>query len=350
MMRVLHLLNTSKFSGAENVVCQIISMFRNQSDYEMLYCSLDGSIRDALSERDVQFVSLESMSVSNLKKIIKKTRPDIIHAHDMRASYIASLSCGRIPIISHIHNNAFDSRRVSKKSIAFFLASFRISHIFWVSDEAMNQYVFSKFVNNKSSVLHNIIDIESLLSKANEDKSSYTYDLVFVGRLSEEKNPMRLLDIVSEIKKSKKDISLAVVGDGIYKEIMEKEVYNKGLTSNVTFYGFLGNPYKILKDSYIMIMTSIREGLPMCILEALALGTPVVSTPVGAIKDIISDSENGYLCNENSDFSNRIIEILNNEQKYVSMSLQSSSFAKRYNDKSSFVTTLSNAYVEAINH
>ena len=230
------------------------------------------------------------------------------------------------------------------------LAAFKINHIFWVSDESLNQYVFSKFVKKNSSVLHNIIDIDSLLSKATEDKSSYSIDLVFVGRLSEEKNPMRLLDIVSEIKKTKKDISLAVVGDGKYKEIMEKEVYNKNLTSNVTFYGFLSNPYKILKDSSIMIMTSIREGLPMCILEALALGTPVVSTPVGAIKDIITDGVNGFLCNENTEFSNKIIDILNNENTFASMSLQSVSFAKQYNDKSSFMSSLSNVYMEAVKH
>ena len=348
-MKILHVLNTASFSGAENVVCQIIKMYKN-TDYTMAYCSRDGSIRDLLKEKNIDFYPISNMCISEINRIIDEYKPDILHAHDMRASYISSKNSTNTPVVCHIHNNAFDSRRISKKSIAFLLSTFRISHIFWVSDESMNQYAFYKFIKKKSSVLHNIIDIESLYNKANEDNHQYASDLVFVGRLSEEKNPMRLIDIVSEIKKTKKDISLAVVGDGKYKETMMNEVHNKGLTSNVTFYGFLSNPYKILKDSSIMIMTSIREGLPMCILEAFALGTPVVSTPVGAIKDIISDGVNGYLCNENSEFSNRIIEILNNKQKYVSMSLQSVVFAKHYNDKSKFMESLSNAYVEAINH
>ncbi len=348
-MKILHILNTSSFSGAENVVCQIIKMYEN-TDYTMAYCSRDGKIRDALKEKHIDFYPISSMSVCEINRIIDIYKPDVLHAHDMRAAYITSKNSRKIPVVCHIHNNAFDSRRISKKSIAFLLAAFKINHIFWVSDESLNQYVFSKFVKKNSSVLHNIIDIDSLLSKATEDKSSYSIDLVFVGRLSEEKNPMRLLDIVSEIKKTKKDISLAVVGDGKYKEIMEKEVYNKNLTSNVTFYGFLSNPYKILKDSSIMIMTSIREGLPMCILEALALGTPVVSTPVGAIKDIITDGVNGFLCNENTEFSNKIIDILNNENTFASMSLQSVSFAKQYNDKSSFMSSLSNVYMEAVKH
>ena len=348
-MKVLHILNSSSFSGAENVACQIIQMFKN-TDIEMAYCSREGKIREALKEKNVNFLSITNMSVGEINRVIEEYKPDILHAHDMRAAYISSKNSPKIPVVCHIHNNAFDSRRISKKSIAFLLASLSISHIFWVSDESMNQFVFSKSVKKKSSVLHNIIDIESLNNKADEDKFSYANDLVFVGRLSEEKNPMRLLDIVSEIKQTKQDITLSIVGDGNYKEIMEKEVNDKGLTSNVTFYGFLNNPYKLVKESSIMILTSIREGLPMCILEALALGTPVVSTPVGAIKDLITDGSNGFLCNENSEFSNRIIELLNNEQKYVSMSLQSTRFAKQYNNKSSYMSSLSNAYNEAIKH
>ncbi len=346
-MKILHILNSSSFSGAENVVCQIIKMYKN-TDFTMAYCSRDGKIRDVLKEKNIDFQPISNMSVGEIDRIIEEYKPDVLHAHDMRAAYISSKNRHKIPVVCHIHNNAFDSRRISKKSVAFLLASFRISHIFWVSDESMKQYIFSKYVKKKSSVLHNIIDVDSLLSKVNEDKTTYSNDLVYVGRLSEEKNPMRLLEIVSEIKKSKYDISLSVVGDGIYKEIMEKEVIDKGLTSNVIFYGFLNNPYKLVKDSSIMIMTSIREGLPMCILEALSLGTPVISTPVGAIKDIITDGTNGFLCNENSEFSNRIIEILNNDQKHVSMSLQAASFAKQYNDKSSFMSSLSNVYIEAV--
>ena len=53
-MRIIHLLQSSKFSGAENVVCQIISMMEND-DVEMAYCSCDGQIREALSERNIKF-------------------------------------------------------------------------------------------------------------------------------------------------------------------------------------------------------------------------------------------------------------------------------------------------------
>lgn len=65
------------------------------------------------------------------------------------------------------------------------------------------------------------------------------------------------------------------------------------------FGGFRKNPYKILKNSQVMIMTSRWEGLGMCALEAMALGVPVVSTPTGGLCEIIEDGKNGFLRRSN---------------------------------------------------
>ena len=163
-MRVLHILNTSTFSGAENVVCQIISMFREDDDIQMIYCSRDGNIRDTLAEKNIMFEPIMDMTVSELKKVIKKTNPDIIHAHDMKAGYVASKACGKIPLISHIHNNAYDSRGISVKAIAYTFAAKKAKHIFWVSNSSFEGYVFHFFFKKKSSILYNIISISSSIS------------------------------------------------------------------------------------------------------------------------------------------------------------------------------------------
>lgn len=118
-MKVLHLLESPRFSGAENVVCQIILMLKDE--IEFVYCSRDGQIREALQERNIKFCPIKKLSVSEVKRVIKEEKPDLIHAHDMRASFYAALVCGRIPLISHIHNNNFDSRGLSVKSILYFL-------------------------------------------------------------------------------------------------------------------------------------------------------------------------------------------------------------------------------------
>ena len=84
---------------------------------EFAYSSRDGQIREALKDRNIEFYPIEKMSVSEFRRVIKEVKPDVIHAHDMAASFYAALACGNVPLVSHIHNNAFNSRGVSLKSI-----------------------------------------------------------------------------------------------------------------------------------------------------------------------------------------------------------------------------------------
>ena len=80
-MKVMHVLNSSNYSGAEKVVCQIIKSFR-EDGVEMVYCSPDGEIvRKMLAEQGVTFLPLKSMSVKNLRQVIQEQKPDLIHAH-----------------------------------------------------------------------------------------------------------------------------------------------------------------------------------------------------------------------------------------------------------------------------
>ena len=155
------MLQSNRFSGAENVVCQIISLLK-QGEIEFVYCSQDGQIRSALNERGIVFNPLKKMSILEFERVIREEKPDIIHAHDMRASFMAAITCGKIPLISHIHNNNFDSRRVSLKSVLYRYAAMKAKHIFWVSKSSFEGYKFHKGLENKSIVLYNVINIEEL--------------------------------------------------------------------------------------------------------------------------------------------------------------------------------------------
>ena len=118
-MKVLHLLSSNRFSGAENVACQIINMFRGDKQMEFIYCSPEGSIRQALLDRGVFYVPLAGLTPGALKKVLRDVKPDLVHAHDMKASFLAALTVGRIPMISHIHNNNFDSQKPTPKAILY---------------------------------------------------------------------------------------------------------------------------------------------------------------------------------------------------------------------------------------
>lgn len=331
-MKIMHLLQSPHFSGAENVVCQIISMFEKDSDVEMIYCSQDGAIRAALEERNIPFYPLSDFSLSSVKKAIRDIKPDIIHAHDMRASFAASLFCGKAKLISHIHNNNFNSRGFSFKSIAYLYAGFRAKHIFWVSQSSFDGYAFHGLLKKKSEVLYNIIDIDKLYQKTEADHNSYNYDVIFLGRLTEQKNPLRLMNLLKKMIDKKSDIRIAVVGTGDLEANTKAEAKKLGIESNVHFWGYQTNPYKILKDAKVMVMTSLWEGTPMCVLEAMSLGVPVVSTPTDGIKAVVEDHKTGFLSNDDEELADCCISLIDNDDLHGNMSLFAMDRARKIND------------------
>lgn len=319
-VKVMHLLTSDRFSGAENVVCQIIGMMKAEKNIEMIYCSKDGQIREALSERGITFYPVSQVSVAEIKRVIDEYKPDIIHAHDMRASFIAARACGKIKLISHIHNNAFDSRGISAKSIAYMYAAMKAKHVFWVSDSSFKGYAFHNLFAKKSSVLYNIINIDALYDKMNTDSNSYNYDVVYVGRLSYPKNPQKLMQVLEKVVKAMPDVKIGIAGTGELAEETKKLCKELKLNNNVEFLGFQTNPLKIMHDARVMVMTSRWEGTPMCALEAMALGLPIVSTPTDGLRDLIDNGLNGYLSDNNEELAGKILKILGDNELYKEFS------------------------------
>ena len=170
-MKILHVLNSRIYSGAEKVVCQIIQSFRGEID--MVYTSPDSDIvRQMLAEQNVTYLPMKTMSVSELRRVIREQKPDLIHAHDMRAGFFSALCCGRIPLVSHVHNNAYDARGLSPKTVGYLLAGFRAKHILWVSQSSFDGYAFHKLFAQKSSVLYNIFDTQQISDKKAQDSNT----------------------------------------------------------------------------------------------------------------------------------------------------------------------------------
>ena len=147
-IRVLHLLCSNQWSGAENVVSQLIAAFRG-APYEMAYASPDGPIREALKARGIAFVPMKEASAAGFRQAIREWKPDILHAHDRRAGLLSALAAPGLPMVSHIHNNSFDSRKLTPKTLGYWYAARRAGHIFWVSQAAMDGFVFAKLIRLK---------------------------------------------------------------------------------------------------------------------------------------------------------------------------------------------------------
>ena len=341
-MKVLHVLNSRMYSGAEKVVCQIIHMFASEPGVEMVYCSPYGdNIRDMLEQEKVVYLPVSKLAPGELGRILREQKPDVIHAHDMRASFIAALCCGRIPLISHIHNNAYDARGLSVKSVAYLLAGWKARHIFWVSRSSYDGYLFHELFQGKSSVLFNIIDLNQVYRKRDQDEHTYSYDAIYIGRLTFQKNPQRLMALCALAKERKPDFRLAVVGTGELESEVKALAARLGLEANVDFLGFQNNPMKMLSDSACMILPSRWEGTPMCALEAMALGVPVVSTPTDGLVDLLDEGENGFMSDEDAVLAEKMVLLGSDPALRERMSRSAAEKSSRINDIRTYKNALS---------
>ena len=308
-LKILHVSNSNQFSGAENVICQIVRLFEGDGDIEMAYACLEGPIKEALAERGVTYLPMAKLRARALRRVVDAYKPDIIHAHDVRATVAASFFSGKAKVVSTMHVNDVSMRAPSIKVLLFSLAAARAQHIFWVSSSCYEQYYYKSRVSSKSSVLTNVIDRDALLEKMRTDPNSYSYDIVYVGRLSPQKNPLRLADVLALAEAKKPGLQTAVIGYGPLEEPFKAKLSELGIAGNVSLPGFMRNPYKILHDARVMIMTSDFEGTPMVALEAMALGVPIVSTPVDGMRELIIDGVTGYLSDDDAVLAERLVQL-----------------------------------------
>lgn len=306
--KVLHVLSDVFFSGAENMVCQIVDMFRGE--YDMVYVSPDGPIRQALEARHVAYRPIAAVTPKEIRRVMAEEKPDIVHAHDMKASFAAALACGRTPLVSHIHNNGFDSRKVSAKTLAYLLVSGKFRHIFWVSPSAMKSFRFYGAVKDKSTVLGNVIRMDTLREKAEAAENQTPYDILFLGRMSEPKNPLRLVKVLNLVHDRYPRLQAAIVGKGDMEPQVRRAIAETGAEAYIHLLGYQENGYGLLKNARLMIMTSLWEGTPMCALEAMALGVPIVSTPVDGLCDLVEPGKTGFLESEDQALADRCAQII----------------------------------------
>lgn len=312
-IKVMHVLNTGGYSGAEHVV---IDLIRNTSDKcHNFYIAKEGKIRDVLEKEKIDYVPIKKMSIRDIKKQINKLEPDIIHAHDYTAGIICSFFGRKVPVINHLHNNAVWIRKKNIKSIAYFFAAKNISRILIVSESIMNEYIYGKNLLYKTRVVGNPFDLSKIRALADQDINKRKYDILFCGRLISLKNPFLFVQIIAALKERIPDIKAAMVGDGDLKEEVNKKIRQLNLENTITLYGFLSNPYGIMKNSRLICIPSQWEGFGLVSLEAMAFGVPVVASPVGGLVNIVDDSC-GALCSDYQDFVDVIYSLLTSSQEY----------------------------------
>ena len=303
--RVLHILASNSYSGAENVVCTIID---NCSDkYDMYYCSPDGPIREVLKKRNIKFIPLKKLSILNLKKIIKDYNIDIIHAHDYKASTISVFL--NTKTISHIHcdYNLLWCKKIV--ALIYSIVQKKFERIVVVSKEILENATFKNKITDKAVVLNNVFDSKGIIDKSIEFDTK-KYDLIFVGRLISLKQPLLFIDIVSKLKENKSNIKACIIGDGeLYQECKNK-INTLNLENNIELLGFKNNPFPYVRNSKIAILPSLYEGFGLVAIESMILGTIVLNSGVGGLNDIFKYYPK-YICKDIDEYVDKAKELLN---------------------------------------
>lgn len=312
--RVLHIINSHAYSGAENVIITI--MENTKDDFDSYYASPIGSIKDVLKKRNLEYIPINSnnLSVSNIKDVIKKCKPDIIHAHDFRAGIFSRLTFTSIPIINHLHNNSPWLKKYSIYTLLYAFCCYRFNKILTVSDSVMSEFVFGSHFRSKTKVVGNPFDADKVRSLADIATINDASDIIFLGRLTPQKNIFLLLDIIKILTKRFPELKVAIVGDGELKNRFIEKIAELELEKNIKMYGFLENPYGLIKNSKVLCMPSKWEGFGLAAVEALSLGIPVVCSGCGGLKDLIDDSC-GCLCGyDTQKYAAEITQILLNKE------------------------------------
>lgn len=334
--KVLHILPSNSFSGAENVVCTIID---NNKLYEMYYCCPRGPIEEILKERNIKYIPLTKKSPKEINKICKENDIDILHAHDYKASFLAGLSGFKGKIISHLHVNWDMNRKWNIYTIAYNFLIKKFSSVIVVSQEIYDTTVFVKKNKSKFKVITNVVD-KSRVIKQSEQFITNKYDLIYVGRISAIKRPEMIIEITKQLKKDFPKIKVCIIGKGELEESCKELIKKYKLDQNIEMLGFKKNPFPYIKNSKIALLPSLHEGLPMSVIECMILKVPVINSGVDGMATLFKDNKE-FICNNIDEYCTRIKSVLNNK---IDLSNKCEDIIKDAVDMESYINKINEVY------
>jgi glycosyltransferase involved in cell wall biosynthesis len=121
--------------------------------------------------------------------------------------------------------------------------------------------------------------------------------LIFVGRLDQQKDPLYLIDTLSELSKQHDGWKMLMIGDGVLREDVERRIDAHNLGDRVHLHGACSQDEVagLLRAADLLLLTSAYEGMPRCVVEALGCGVPVVTSKAGEVTLLVDSGTNGYI-------------------------------------------------------
>lgn len=327
-MKILQIDYTLGAGGAERFVVDLCNGLSKENEVTMCTVIDDSNTKFTFHKQflsnKVRYINLGCKSGLSLKavnriiKVIKDVKPDVVHGHQVSPLLIfPSLLFPDIRFIATLHN-------IAEKCLSFPLEKYINKYLFrhkriipvTISDICYDSFVklyhlkSAYKVDNGRTFPRSTPLVDNVKEEINNYKNNID-DLVFihVARFCPQKNQNVLINVFNNLKY--KHLILLVLGE---KFDSVGSYLKKKANPNIHFLGAKNNVVDYLLNSDFFCLTSLWEGLPISLLEAMACKVIPICTPVGGIPNVIEDKKTGYLspdCTEKS-YEKTIIEALNN--------------------------------------
>lgn len=289
-MRILQIITLADSGGAQSVVLNLANSLINNNIVAVVASSegpmwtlLDPAVTQYKVKSFVREISprKDIMTLLSLRRIYRDFRPDIIHLHSSKAGLLGRIALPGQKIIYTVHG--FDSIRLAFRK---FLSLERIfqnmsSAIIAVSDYDRKNLIKERITRNVYTIyngleIYNRHEIEWPIKRSERT-------ILSIARIGPQKNFRLFIQIAELLPK----YNFVWIGNQSSPDCV--------IPSNVFLLGELPEAYRYYKHADLCLLTSNYEGLPMCIIEAMALSKPIVASDVGGISEIVLNGQNGFV-------------------------------------------------------
>jgi len=312
-IKVLECIRQGQIGGGESHLLSLIENL-NRDRFEPVVLSFtDGPMVErlrALSVRTHVIYTEKPFDVSKwrkVKELLQTERPALVHAHGTRASsntLWAARSLG-IPLIYTVHGWSFhDDQSPLVRRMRIMGERYITSRsAFNIAVSASNrQSGIDQIPGLKATVISNGIDqqrfsparkFENVRSELGIPADAVL--VLFLARFTHHKQPLALIRAFAQALPQLPSLHLLMVGDGDQKQEGLSLVKELGLEAKVTFQAFRQDVPDVLAAADVFVLPSLWEGLPIGLLEAMAMGKAVIATRVDGTKEVVRDEVNGLL-------------------------------------------------------
>ena len=316
-IRILHVIDSGGLYGAERVLLTLGSECRRLG-HEVFVGTIvspedDGDpLGEAVAREGlghIQFRMRDGVNFRGLREIFafaREHRIDVIHSHGYKANILLAMAprrlrpCGMVCTLHGWTSKSAFQKIALYESLEKALVH-RFDYVVTVSDSILRK-VGPRVQNGKGIKIANGIPVSLL--PASETRRAWResmgterdpVSILAIGRLSHEKGFDILIAAAELMREQGVHVSLRIAGDGPRRNELASLIDAAGLNRQVVLTGYVTDPRPLYLAADIFVLSSRTEGLPLVLLEAMSLGTPVIATPVGDVPEVLGGEECGHL-------------------------------------------------------